>query len=130
MAIVFFVSDGYRGFGDFLFAAKTVKALDTLRQQNPGLQILVVSQASGIDKLKSLQLLPDNELLSIEEFNNLNLHVNCYIEGPIFNPRILPRLKIPLQTPVILLPEYSLPSEALYAQSQYRIELKTNPIII
>ena len=119
-AILIAVSDGFGGYGDFLFALKLAEQLrkyyrDAGKEVPP---IYLVSQEAGKEKIKSLKgdeefgvmVFTPNELKT--KVDAEEIHVSMVIEGPVFQTDLMDSINISLSTldakiPLYMLPEYA-----------------------
>jgi hypothetical protein len=121
-AILIAVSDGYGGYGDFLFVLKLAAQIkkyyaDLLGEDNVP-EIKLISQDSGQKKIRSLK--GDTEfgveVLTPEELkrkvDDKELEVASIIEGPVFQSRLITRINNAIQNqsrpvPLVMMPEYA-----------------------
>jgi uncharacterized protein YjfI (DUF2170 family) len=124
MAIILFVSDGYGGYGDFLFGLKTLAGLKNhLKTIDYNEPIYLATQSAGKEKILALggDKEFDIEIKTIEEIKQLQKNqafcLDCYMEGPVFNPNIYNKSAI--TNPIVLLPEYSIDEGVELARDRY-----------
>ncbi len=130
MPIVLATSYGYEGIGDFAFIKNT--GLEILKA-HPDEKLIFISQPEGISIYREILKVdhPNISLMDIKTFNeNLTQHkisISLYIEGPVFNldmhtgdelaretiigPDLLTyrtqdKIQLPVNTTVLLIPEY------------------------
>ena len=135
--ILIAVSDGFGGYGDFLFALKLAAQIketcaNLLFDENP-LEIKLITQASGKQKIESLKgdtefridLLTPDELK--EKVEKKELTILSIIEGPVLNHILIQEIQSALKqqsqsVPLVMMPEYgySSPNARLKINNQIR----------
>ena len=136
-AILVAVSDGFNGYGDFLFA---LKLSEQLRNQYhargaPIPPIYLVSQPSGKETIQRLQgdiefrvhVLTPDELR--EHIKAKKLVVGTVIEAPVFNDALILDIDDALgtsakKTSLIMIPEYGYDSELEYSTTERNIRFR------
>lgn len=127
--ILIAVSDGFGGYGDFLFALKLADEIkkyhaDLLGEDNVP-EIKLISQDSGQKKIRNLkgdtefevEVLTPEELK--EKIDNKELEVTSILEGPVFQSHFITRINNAMQNqsqpaPLVMMPEYA------YSSAGYR----------
>ncbi|NDH08771.1 MAG: hypothetical protein EBY16_04020, partial [Gammaproteobacteria bacterium] len=123
--ILIVVSDGFKGFGDFLFALKLSEQLKK-KYADSGLAkplIFIVSQPSGKDKIIALQgdIEFSVEVLTLEDLKvkveSKEIRVDTIIEGPVFKQNLIFQIddifaKVEKPIPLFMLPEYGFKGDA------------------
>lgn len=116
------VSDGFGGYGDFLFALKLAEQIRTYYAENWGKdllpEILLITEPSGKEKIKFLkgdeefgiQVLTPDELKDHVEKNRLA--IASIIEGPVFSSGLIFQINEALKSllkpvPLVMMPEYA-----------------------
>lgn len=120
MAIVFYVSDGYGGYGDFLYGLKFVANLRRQLAERFGYtdEIYLVTQKSGKEKILNIggdkemrvNVVSDQEIKALRKAGKLE--TDYFIEGPVFNIMVDHDAYLEDQTPVLLVPEYAMAVES------------------
>ncbi|WP_133128241.1 protein kinase domain-containing protein [Legionella nagasakiensis] len=124
-AILIAVSDGFGGYGDFLFA---LKLSEQLRKQYADAgatvpPVYLVTQPSGQQKIRSLKgdvefgvdvLTPDELRVKVD---TKEIEVGTLIEAPVFQAELMERIDGALENtdgrvPLIMIPEYGYNSES------------------
>ncbi len=121
-SILIVVSDGFGGYGDFLFALKLAEQVKkhyiNLLGKDQAPEVKLITQSSGQHKIKSLkgdtefevEVLTPAELK--EKVEKKELEVASLIEGPVFQSSLIQRTNAALQkqahpVPLIMMPEYA-----------------------
>ncbi|WED42691.1 protein kinase domain-containing protein [Legionella cardiaca] len=129
--ILIAVSDGFGGYGDFLFALKLAEQIKKYYKDNLGIdnppEIKLVTQASGQQKIRNLK---GDEEFSVEvltprelkqKVDADELEVESIIEGPVFRSRLINDINLAIQkqqhpVPLVMMPEYAF-SDALHREN-------------
>ena len=119
--ILIVVSDGFGGYGDFLFALKLSAQLNEFyAKQGPNIPLIyIITQKSAMEKIKNLK--GDTEfnatiltpLLLKNKFDQGELEVDHIIEGPVFQSELINQIDValsrsPRKIPITMIPEYTL----------------------
>src|SRR4051794_35662157 len=109
MAIIFYVSDKYKGYGDFMFGLNAVAALKKKLAEENGYtgEIVIVTgprgknliKKIGSDKEFGITVLTESETLNL--IKNHNLQIDYGIEGPVFDDHSLFSEFLEEKTPVL-----------------------------
>ena len=139
-AILIVVSEGFGGYGDFLFALKLSQHLkkqyiDAGHEVPP---VYIITQNTGQEMIQQLrghiefdvEILTPKELQKRVETTDITrkIDVGALIEGPVFHSGLMLTVALALKTlptaiPLIMLPEYSSQGELLAAQNYRRESL-------
>jgi len=102
-AVIFVVSSGYGGYGDFLFALKLISSLQQKYQDNGIIMpVYLVTQEEGRQTIKSLKgdtefnteiITPDELKLKIDQ---KELTLNAVLEGPVFDSTLMDEVNVAL----------------------------------
>ncbi|MDR3442281.1 MAG: protein kinase [Legionella sp.] len=120
--ILIAVSDGFGGYGDFLFALKLAEQIKKyyidLTGADSAPEVKLITQASGQQKIKNLkgdtefevEVLTPDELK--EKVEKKELEVASIIEGPVFQSSLILHIHDAIQkqhqpVPLIMMPEYA-----------------------
>lgn len=124
-AIVIAVSDGFGGYGDFLFGLKLAQKLKKKYQDSDLVAppVYLVTQDSGKDKIKKLEgdtefdvaVLTPAELGT--KIQKKEIDLGMVIEGPVFKSELIKEIEDSCseeqkQIPLIMMPEYAFHNES------------------